>query len=286
MPHVFVHALLDSLKILPWVFAVYVFIEFIERRVSVFKNGKFLSGKKGPLIGSLAGAIPQCGVSVMSSKLYEKNLISTGTLMAVFIATSDEAFVLLLSSGKFLSLLVLLISKIAFALIVGYSINILFKRKEKTNNGEAVFDHEEICAHCHHDDEEDHGKLHSFVLVPLWHTITTFLFVFVVNFLFGLLVHWVGEEKIMQFMRNSAFYQPFIVALVGLIPNCASSVLTTQLYLNGGITFGSLFAGLSVNAGIGIAILLKDTKNIKRNVIIVVALYVIGSLGGLLISLF
>ena len=171
--------------------------------------------------------------------------------------------------------------------------------KVKLQKGATSFEHEDICVHCHHDieDEDDHDEhhdeyghehtdwVHDYCLVPLKHSLSTFLFVLAVNVVFALIVYKIGEDNITAFMQGAHFYQPFIVALVGLIPNCASSVLITQLYINGGITFGSLFAGLSVNAGMGFAILLKNGKDIKRNLVLLVMLYLISVLVGILFTL-
>lgn len=288
-------ALLDSLKILPYVFVLYVIIELVERKVSVFKNGKILSGKHAPLFGSLFGAFPQCGISVMSAKLYEKHIIRLGTLLAVFISTSDEAFFLLISSGKWLALVMLLLTKIIVASIVGYAVNLIIGKKETLSNEKAEFSHEEICAHCthehdlldgeHHDHKETkHEILHEFVLVPLKHCISTFLFVLAVNLVFGTLVYLIGEDKITRFMQTSRYFQPVVTSIIGLIPNCASSVLITQLYVKGGITFGALFAGLSVNAGLGIAVMLKNKKELKKNLLALLILFVISVCVGLLID--
>ncbi len=305
---VILDAFLDSVKILPFIYIVYVLIELAERKVKFFHSGKFLTGKAAPLCGALAGAFPQCGFSVMAAKLFEKNIIGPGTLISVFLATSDEGLVLLLTSGSFKSLGLLLVTKIVVACVAGYLINLIFSKKVKLQTGATSFEHEDICVHCHHDieDEDDHHDehhddehghehghehehtdnwAHDYCFVPFKHSLSTFLFVLAVNVVFALIVYKIGEDKITAFMQGTNFYQPFIVALVGLIPNCASSVLITQLYINGGITFGSLFAGLSVNAGMGFAILLKNGKDIKRNLVLLVMLYLISVLVGILLTL-
>lgn len=300
---VILEALIDSLKILPFIYLVYILIELAERKVGFFRSGKFLTGKTAPLCGSLAGAFPQCGISVMAAKLFEKNIIGPGTLIAVFLATSDEGLVLLLSSGLFKDLAILLISKIGVACLAGYVINFIFSKRVKLQTGYTSFKHEDICVHCHHDidgeedDDDEHEEhahgghehadgsaFHNYCVVPFFHTVSTFVFVLAVNLVFALLVFKVGGDKITEFMQGTSFYQPFIVALVGLIPNCASSVLITQLYINGGITFGSLFAGLAVNAGMGFAILLKNGKNLKRNLLLIFLLYAIGVVVGIIFT--
>lgn len=290
---VFLDAILDSVKILPFIYVTYILIELIERKVKFFHSGKFLTGKTAPLCGALAGAFPQCGFSVMAAKLFEKNIIGPGTLISVFLATNDEGLVLLLSSGRFKSLGLLVASKIIVASIAGYLINLAFSKRVKLQTGTTSFEHEDICVHCHHDIEDEHmhdderkdNWVYDYCFVPFKHTLSTFLFVLAVNAVFAFLVYKIGADKITAFMQGTDLYQPFIVALVGLIPNCASSVLITQLYINGGIAFGGLFAGLSVNAGMGFAILLKNGKDVKRNLALLVLLYAISVFIGVLITL-
>lgn len=277
--------ILDTVKVFPAIFLVYVLIELFEQKVGFFKNGKFLKTKCAPLYGAVAGIVPQCGISVMASKLYEKKLIKVGTLFAVFIATSDEGITILVSHGEWKALLWLVIFKFVLAVAVGFLINLIVGGILK--EGDENFEHKEVCAHCHH--EHEHEKENFFVkylLVPLKHSLVTLGFVLCVNAVFGLLFYFIGEEKVLTFMSGTKIYQPFIVTLIGLIPNCASSVLITQLYIEKGITFASMFAGLVANAGIGLAVLYKDVKETKRNVIITVVLYLIAVAVGLLLTIF
>ena len=287
MIHTILHATLDTLLVLPAILLVYILIELFEQKVGFFKNGKFLKSKASPLFGAVAGIIPQCGISVMASKLYEKRLIKIGTLFAVFIATSDEAIVLLLSHGKFIATGMLVISKLVFAIIIGFLLNFISPKLYKTDTDE-IFEHVEVCAHhshshahSHEHSEEHDGFFHKYLWVPILHSLSTLLFIFIVNIFFGLIFHFVGEDRVLEFMTGTRFYQPFIVALIGIIPNCASSVLVTQLYIAGGINFGSMLAGLVTNAGIGLALLFKNKSRIKENLIIVISLYLIGALLGL-----
>ncbi len=284
MGHTLKHATIDTLLVLPAILLVYIIIELFEQKVGFFKNGKFLKTKGAPLYGAVAGIIPQCGISVMASKLYEKSLIKVGTLFAVFIATSDEAIVLLLSSGKFMATAMLVILKFAFAVVIGFGINFLLPKMVNSSQDE-YFHHNEVCAHHSHSHEEEHSDnfFEKYLLVPLKHSLTTILFIFIVNIVFGLIFHYVGEDRVLDFMSGTKFYQPFVVALIGLIPNCASSVLVTQLYIAGGINFGSMLAGLVTNAGIGLALLFKDRTKFKRNLIIVISLYLIGVILGLIV---
>ncbi len=286
MLHSILHATKDTLLVLPAILLVYIIIELFEQKVGFFKNGKFLKTKGAPLYGAVAGIIPQCGISVMASKLYEKRLIKVGTLFAVFIATSDEAIILLLSSGKFFATGMLVVLKFVFAIIIGFAINFLVPKLSTVEKDE-IFEHSEVCAHHSHshshEGEHNDNFFEKYLWVPLKHSLTTILFIFIVNVVFELTFHFIGEDKVLDFMSGTKFYQPFVVGLIGLIPNCASSVLVTQLYIAGGITFGSMLAGLITNAGIGLALLFKDGTKLKRNLIIVISLYIIGVILGLLV---
>ena len=284
--HLILHALKDSALVFPFLILTYIVIEIIQRKANLVKNGNFLSGKFAPFYGSALGIFPQCGFSVMASKLYENNLIKAGTLLSVFIATSDEAFSLLLTSGKFLPLLTLLLLKFLLAVIVGFSINLFIKKSISIKyRGITSIKHEDYCRQCG-SSNQNATKFQSYFLYPLWHAVKTFIFVFIVNFLFGTLIHFVGEESILSLMQTHLFLQPVITSLVGLIPNCASSILITQLYIKGGIAFGSMFAGLSANAGIGLAILFKNRKTLKTNLLLLLLLYVISVVSGIIINLF
>lgn len=291
----------DSLKMLPLIFLTYVIIELIERKADFAKNGRFLTGKAAPVLGSLAGAFPQCGISVMSAKLYERGIIGVGTLLSVFIATSDEAFSILISSPQRLALIPLLLIKIVIAVIVGEVANLIFHKKITPEDEK--FGHEEICTHCHdhgtededeHDD--DHRETHShakklwakrYLLIPLIHSLQTFAYVLAVTLVFGILFAdngLIGADKLSAFLDSSKYFAPFITSLIGLIPNCASSAVITSAYVRGAISFGAMTAGLISNAGVGLAILFKNTRKTKRNLLIMLTLYLIGSICGIIIS--
>lgn len=284
--HLLWHSFLDSALVFPFLILTYIIIEVIQRKANFEKNGNFLTGKLAPIYGSALGVFPQCGFSIMSAKLYENNLIKAGTLLSVFIATSDEAFALLLTSGRFLDLIMLLLSKFIVAVIVGFTVNAFIKKTVSVKyKGVASVKHEEYCRQCGISNKNA-TKLQSYLLFPLKHAVKTFLFVYVVNLVFSVLIHFIGEDNITSIMQTHVFLQPVITSIIGLIPNCASSILITQLYIKGGIAFGSMFAGLSTNAGIGIAIMLKNRKKLKTNLILLLSLYIISVVVGCLINLF
>lgn len=291
----------DSLKMLPLIFLTYVIIELIERKADFAKNGRFLTGKAAPVLGSLAGAFPQCGISVMSAKLYERGIIGVGTLLSVFIATSDEAFSILISSPQRLALIPLLLIKIVIAVIVGEVANLIFHKKITPEDEK--FDHEEICTHCHDhgtEDEDEHEDDHRetrshakklwakrYLLIPLIHSLQTFAYVLAVTLVFGILFAdngLIGADKLSAFLDSSKYFAPFITSLIGLIPNCASSAVITSAYVRGAISFGAMTAGLISNAGVGLAILFKNTRKTKRNLLIMLTLYLIGSICGIITS--
>lgn len=321
--HVILEALIDTAKLLPILFVVYYLIELIEFKYAIkFQNNKLLKGKASPVIGAVIGCVPQCGFSVVTTDLYTKRTVSIGALLAVYIATSDEAIPLMISEPNSIPWLLALIGvKIAFAIIVGYlSIglyNLIFKRskgrvneeadqaqdsdlpkeyEEKTNpNSISNNNHLDQDGHIHNEDvhsddllektmvQELHdGCCHHHVrsksfdwLHPLLHCLKISAFILIINIIFGCITHiWIGEEALTDFLSQSIFLQPLLAVLIGLIPNCASSVVLTQLFLMGGLSFGALVAGLCVNAGLGLIILFKQNKNWKENIFIIAMLII------------
>jgi len=290
--HILLHSLLDTAYILPVLFVMYFFIEFLEyKNVFKFQNSKLLKGKASPAMGAVFGCVPQCGFSVISAELYSKQKISIGALLAVFIATSDEALPLMLTNYKYIpSLLLLLVAKIIFGLSVGYLAIFLHKKLFKNlyskspvideHNHKEHHEHEEQDSHdnenehihacCHHDTQSNKFNWKH----PLLHCIKITLYIFIINLIMGTIIHFVGEETLSSVLKSSSIFQPVLALAIGLIPNCASSVVLTELYLMGGLSFGSIVAGLSVNAGLGFLVLLKQNKNIKENLFVLCMLLI------------
>lgn len=277
---IFLDALLDAVKALPFLFGAYLLIEFLEHKTQGKLTEKLRHmGPLGPLFGSLLGAVPQCGFSVTAANLYAGRLISLGTLMAVFISTSDEAVLILISNPEAIgTVLPLLLTKVAMGFIIGCAADLILGafRKKKQQEEEAPF--EEICKTCHCED-------HSIWVAALIHTAKIFAFLFVVNFVLGLAFHFFDEETIGTWLLSGSFFQPFLTALFGFIPNCAVSVVLTELYMSGTLSFGSVVAGLATGAGLGMAVLFKTGK-FKENIGILAALYVSAVLAGILLNLF
>ncbi len=277
--HTFIHTLTDSLKTLPFLFGVYLLIEFLEHKASdKLESALRRLGPFGPVGGAAMGCIPQCGFSVVASNLYSGRIISLGTLLAVFIATSDEAIPVLITSpnaGK--EILRLLLAKVIIALVSGLlvdSIMRFFKRKSNEENEP----YHELCDCC---DCEHHSIFYS----AFKHTLQIFLFIFVISFLFGLGIELIGEDTLGKLLMSDSLLQPILAALVGLIPNCAPSVILTELYISGTLSFGSVVAGLSTGAGMGLVVLYRTNKNLRQNLTVTALLYIIGALSGIIIDL-
>lgn len=308
--HVAEHALLDTLKIAPILLAVYFLIEFLEfKKIMQFQNSKMLKGKASPVFGSLFGSLPQCGFSVITTDLFTKGTVSVGALLAVYIATSDEALPIMLSNGdSWLQLLALIGCKIVLGIIIGYLAIWLHSKVFKTKNLNYIEENlnEKDEHHDHHHEEEEHEHLeyehvesvpktkqsklsksehigcchHDLETVrfdwkhPLLHCLKILTFILLINILFGFVVEGVGEDNLTKFLSQSKMLQPLLAVMIGLIPNCASSVVITELYLLGGLSFGAIVAGLSVNAGLGLMVLFKQHKNIKEIAFILTMLIV------------
>ncbi len=273
MGEVLLDALLDSLKLFPFLFLIYVLIEILENRTNISRNHNVLRGNLAPLLGAATGLVPQCGFSVMAAKLYDRKLIRTGTLLAVFLATSDEAFILLLADGTKAAWVVPMIAaKFVIAVGIGYLANALFRKETLAELSENEEIHGTACGH----DHEEESKFKSYFLHPLLHSLEIFAYILAVNIIFGLVIHFVGEDKLEAFLQKGVWYQPLVAAAVGLIPNCASSVVITEAFIDGYIAFGSCVAGLCANAGLGFVVLFRNVRKWKRNLALMLAVYVIG----------
>lgn len=274
--HILEHALMDSLNALPFLFLAYLLMEAAEHYHSA-KMEKAIRGigKAGPLVGAVLGCIPQCGFSATASNLYAADLVSRGTLIAVFLSTSDEALPMLLgASGGREMILPLLCAKIGIGIVAGFAIDFYMARWGRPRE---LYD---LCEDCGCEEEG------SGILKPaLWHTGHIILFIFLLNLILGLAMHLLGEELLGTILLKGSVLQPFVAALAGLIPNCAVSVTLTQLYLAGSLSFGSLLAGLCSGAGLGLAVLVKMNRSRRENLQIGGLLYLISALCGLAVHL-
>lgn len=281
--HVLLHSVEDTAKMLPFLFAAYLFIEFLERKKSdsiervLAKGGHF-----GFIPGAALGLLPQCGFSAVAANFYASRIISLGTLMAVFLSTSDEAIPVMLSQpNSYGQLARLLAFKFGYALFIGFLLDVVLTRLIPGRlRGYCANSKEEAPGQTHQHHEED-----GVLLAAAKHTAVVVVTIFFFTFAFGLLVEWLGEENIAGFLSGMGLLQPLVAGLFGLIPNCASSILLTQLYLSGSITFGSVLAGLCTNAGVGLTVLFRTNHNLKQNLFIAGLLVVLGVALGLVVQL-
>ena len=261
-------ALKDSILVFAFVFLFHVILSFIETPVSNFLVKR---KKTSPIFGSLFGLIPQCGTSVIAADLYIKRYITIGTVLAVFLSCSDEALLVLLSAwnAKTLMIFPLIGLKLVTGIIFGLLIDLIV-RKQKLDEVDHI-EEEKECHHHHHENTPAHAHL----VHPLIHALKIFIYVFVINLAIGTLIGFIGEEQFSNFMISNRYLAPLFSSIVGLIPNCASSILITELFVGGNLSFGALFAGLLVNSGLGIMVLLKDKSTIKKAFIVLGICFVI-----------
>lgn len=264
MEHV-LHSLTDSAKLLPFLFLMYLLVEYFEHKNNGFMQKLFTKSRRmGPLLGAVLGTIPQCGFSVVAAALFSRRAISTGTLVAIFIATSDEAIPLMLAHpDKIYDLLRVVAVKFVVAVLAGFLIDIFLREKIETGD--------EHHHHFHGNCESCEGGVLKSALV---HSAKIFVYIFVVNVVVG----YAAEKlvPVMQFISENMLFQSILAVLFGSIPNCAASVALTELYLAGKITVYSLIGGLCTGAGVGLLVLFKQNKNLKQNLEILSILYVIG----------
>ena len=275
MQDVILDTIIDCLKIIPFLFLAFLIIEFFEHKLShKAENTIKKAGKLGPLIGSLLGAIPQCGFSVLATNLYITRIISLGSLFAVYLSTSDEMLPILIAEKAPLNdILSLVIIKIIIGFIFGFIIDLII-RKENPK------EHFDICEREHCDCQ------HSIIISALKHTLKTLMFIFIVTFILNIAFHYIGEDNIKHIFDKTNIFTPFITALIGLIPNCASSVILTELYISGILSLSSALAGLLSNSGVALLVLFKSNKNVKENLKIVTILYVISVISSIFLKLF
>ena len=273
------HTIEDSIKLIPFLFLTYLLMEYIEHKTkektkeTIKKSGKF-----GPFFGALLGIVPQCGFSVSATNLYAARVITLGTLIAVYLSTSDEMLPIFLSEGVAIdSIIKILAIKLIIGMVAGFLIDLVLNLKNRgKQEEEKIID---LCEkeHCHC----EYGIWKS----ALKHTVNIFIFIFIITFVINIAIHTIGEDTIASFMLDRPILGPIISGIIGLIPNCASSVIITQMYLENIISVGTMISGLLVGAGVGLAVLFRINKGVKENIKITVLLYAIGVISGILLEL-
>ncbi len=278
MADVLLEAAIDSIKLVPFLLITYLIMEYIEHKTKdKTKEAIKKSGKYGPFIGSILGIFPQCGFSVSATNLYAGRVITLGTLIAVYLSTSDEMLPILLSEAVPISMILKVLGiKLVVGMIAGFVIDLVVRLTNKNEEEEKIVDlcEKEKC-HC------EHGIVKS----ALKHTLNIFIFILLITIIINLAIYLIGEEHISGFLQNQPILGPMIAGFIGLIPNCASSVILTQMYLENVISVATMISGLLVGAGVGLAVLFKMNKGIKQNIKIVTLLYGIGVLAGALMEL-
>ncbi len=284
------HAIFDTLKMLPFLLIAFGILEFIEAKLEE-KSASVIekAGKTGPFAGALLGLIPQCGFSVIGSNFYAKRIITLGTLIAIFLSTSDEALLIILTSpSHFTDVLLIMALKLAIGITAGYIIDLCLSQRQK----------KEECHHCHHHEDscedeeiigEDHCCTHTdwkpIILCTLKRTTSVWFFLLFANFLFGFGIELIGEAKIHDFMLTNSIFQPLLTALIGLIPNCAPSVILAQMYISGAVSLGAVIAGLCSAAGVGLVVLFRVNRGFRSNLAITGLLYLTSAASGIIIQL-
>ena len=284
--------LIDAIKLLPFLFITYLIMEYIEHKMGhKTKHAIKKSGKWGPIIGSILGAFPQCGFSVSATNLYAGRVITLGTLIAVYLSTSDEMLPIFISEAVSpIIILKILGIKLIIGVIAGTLIDVIahiirnkvLNKKQSTNN--TVENEEDEIGHiC----EEDHCHCNESGILKsaIHHTLSILMFIIIITFIINTAVHFVGEETIASWILNRPVIGPLITSLIGLIPNCAASVIITNMYLDKVISLGSMISGLLTGAGVGLAVLFKTNNKIKENIRILILLYAIGVISGIIIDL-
>lgn len=280
LPEVFLEPVAESIILIPFLFVIFVFIEIFENYFSErIENFSKYSAKYGAVIGALLASIPQCGFSVIATMLYVKRFITLGTLIAVYLATSDEAIpVLLMYPDKFPVILPVIAIKVGIAILVGHSLDLIIKPELK-KAPDKIEINETGCCH-----NKIQSQVQNLLIHPLKHTFNIFLFILLINCVLGYSLT-MASGGIMALFTSNSYLQIIISSVVGLIPNCAISVLIVMLYIKSALSFGALISGLSTNAGLGLLILLKNNESIKDSLCIISILLVTSIITGSVIQL-
>ena len=268
--------LIDTLKLLPYLLVTFLILELLEHKLKG-NNEKLLKKNKkfGPVVGGILGALPQCGFSSMAANLFSGRVITMGTIIAVFLSTSDEMLPIMLGENVDIMLLLKIVGfKVLIGIIVGYIVDLLYKKKQDKH------------MHIHELCEEEHCSCEKdgIILSSIKHTLKIGLFVLIANLAINLIIYYVGEDNLKNVLLNKNIFTYFISSLIGLIPNCASSVIMTELYLSNLITLGNLLSGLLTGSGLGILLLFKTNKNFKENILIMSIIYFVGVFVGIIVD--
>ena len=275
MKDILIDGVLDTLKLLPYLLLTFMILEFIEHKVSNKSKKILVNNKKyGPILGGLLGGLPQCGFGVVASNLFSSKVITMGTVIAVFLSTSDEMLPIMLSEKTSVGTILKIVGfKILVGIIIGFIIDLFIKNDDKIEVKEVC--EKEHC-HCNHE---------NLFVSSIKHTLKIGLFILIANLVINIVIFNTGEDKLSNLLINKKIVTYFVASLIGLIPNCASSVIITELYLSKLITIGTLLSGLLTGCGLGLLVLFRTNKNLKENIIVLSIIYFVGVLIGLLVDM-
>ena len=277
MVDVLLDGIIDSIKIFPYLLIGFIILEYLEKKIN-HKNEKILMkyNKFGPLVGGVLGGLPQCGFSTMGASLFSNNVITMGCIIAIFLATSDEMLLIMISEKINISFIIsIIIFKVIIGIMVGFFVDLLYKRK----NSHISIHEECIEEHCN-------CKNDGIFLSGLKHSLKIILFILIMNTIINILLYFIGEDTLKSILYNKNIFTYFLSSLIGLIPNCCSSVIITELFLGKFISLGVMLSGLLTGSGIGILVLFRSNKSIKENISILSIIYFVGVLVGILVDIF
>lgn len=270
--HVLEHSVADTLYIIPFLFVTYLAMEWLEHKTSGRTEAAVQrAGAAGPAVGAIVGVVPQCGFSAAAATLWAGRVITLGTLFAVFLSTSDEMLPIFIAEQVPVSVILkILAAKIVIGMVMGFLVDAGMRIAHRIDSPLHIH---ELCerdhCHCH---EGEGGILKSAVK----HTLQVTLFVFIITIVLNGVLEVVGEDVLGEFLGANPALSVFGAALVGLVPNCAASIVIAQLYVSGVLGSGAMLAGLLVSAGVGLLVLVRTNRHWKQNVAIVVGLYATG----------
>lgn len=301
MQEIFLDALMDTIRMVPLLLIIYIGIELVEYKFgNKIREKVQKAGAAAPAVGAVVGIFPQCGFSVVTTALYTQRLVTIGTLLAVYLSTSDEAIPIILSQPDKIGIIFpLILTKILIALIAGYAIDFAFRKAkkktlthidsylqgkdDKNHNHESIVNEQACCGHSTSSVARKFNPKEIFIH-PIIHTIKISVFIFLASYLINFIIFQIGEGAFGRLFLSRSFFQPFLMALIGLIPNCAASVAVIELYLKGLISYGSVIAGLCASGGLGILVLFREEKNKKDVFKILSLLFGVSVSAGLIIQ--
>lgn len=272
---VILDSFIDSIKLVPFLFVTYLLMEYLEHKAGdKMREAIHGAGKEGPVIGGILGIFPQCGFSAAASNLYAGRIITMGTLIAIFLSTSDEMLPIMISENVGVAMIVKVLAvKVIVAVLAGFAIDFIFHKSEKNMQIEHLCEQH----HCHCENGIWKSALH--------HTVEIFVYILLISQVLNLIIAWVGEDVLGNMILNRSIVGTLIAGLIGMIPNCAASVIVTQLYLDGVLGAGAMIAGLLSGSGVGLLVLLRVNDDRRENLKIVGLLYILGVVAGIAIEM-